>query len=113
MVVNKKTAEHYTWGSQSDAWHFLRREDLSVILEEVPAGESEARHYHRRSRQFFYVLSGTFTMDVGGTVIELHAEEGLEIAPGMPHRMYNSSGAPVKFIVISMPQSHGDRVESE
>ena len=52
------SAEHYVWGGVCDGWHLLKRDDLSVIRERVPAGAAETPHRHARSRQFFYVLEG-------------------------------------------------------
>jgi hypothetical protein len=40
------SAEHYTWGSVCDGWHLVRRPELSVIRERMPAGTSEVRHFH-------------------------------------------------------------------
>ena len=110
-VISKKNAEHYNWGNGCDAWHFLKRDDLSIIIEEVPAGETEKRHFHNRSRQFFYVLSGTASIEIGNQVLKVRANEGLEIEPSIAHRLYNSTNEYLKFIVISRPKSHGDRFE--
>ena len=111
--IRKESAEHYAWGTACDGWHFLRRDDLSVILEEVPPGESESMHAHERSRQFFFVLSGNASMEIGKPerhVVRLGPEEGLEVEPGVPHRFFNAGKEAVKFVVVSMPKSHGDRV---
>jgi mannose-6-phosphate isomerase-like protein (cupin superfamily) len=105
-----ENSPRYPWGSGSTGWHFLQRDDLSVILEESPPGETEDRHYHVRSRQFFYIVAGTATMDVDGTILTLEEGHGLEIPPGVPHRFYNASGRTVRFLAISMPKSHGDRI---
>jgi mannose-6-phosphate isomerase-like protein (cupin superfamily) len=40
----------------------------------------------------------------------LYAGEGLEIAPGQAHRAMNRGSVPVRFLVISQPPNHGDRV---
>ena len=57
-VVSKNYAEHYKWGNNCDGWHLLKTGELSIIQEEVPPGESEVKHYHNKSKQFFYVLEG-------------------------------------------------------
>ena len=57
-VVNAAIAEKYLWGEGCYGWHLLKLDAVSVILEEVPPGGSEVRHYHERSRQFFFVLEG-------------------------------------------------------
>ncbi|WP_188760005.1 cupin domain-containing protein [Edaphobacter acidisoli] len=113
MTISKDTAEHYLWGQGCDGWHLVRTPELSVIEERMPPGTSEARHYHVRARQFFYVLEGELTMEVERSFHTLRAGEGVEIAPGMAHQAFNRSGSDVRFLVTSHPPSHGDRVACE
>ena len=62
MLISIENAEHYVWGEVCDGWHLLKREDMSVIQERVPAGGAEVMHYHNIARQFFYILEGEGTM---------------------------------------------------
>jgi mannose-6-phosphate isomerase-like protein (cupin superfamily) len=107
--VSTVAAEHYTWGDACDGWHLVRRPELSVIRERMPPGTSEARHLHRAARQFFFILSGTAILEVGGSEFALAVGEGLEIAPRTPHQVFNRSDEDVEFLVVSQPHSHGDR----
>lgn len=113
MKVSKENAEHYIWGTGCDGWHLVRQEDLSVIHERMPARAKELKHYHQRSRQFFFVLSGTATLEVDGKREVLRAFEGVEVPPQVPHQMRNESDGEVEFLVISQPKSHGDRIVTE
>lgn len=106
----KATAQHYSWGNACDGWHLVNRPELSVIRESMPPGTAELRHSHARARQFFFVLSGSATLEADGEEYQLDSGEGLEIPPSMPHRISNRSRAPLEFLVISQPHSHGDRV---
>jgi mannose-6-phosphate isomerase-like protein (cupin superfamily) len=87
----------------------VQSESLSVIEERMPPGTSEARHRHRRARQFFYVLEGTLHIEGDGRRHLLHHGEGLEIAPGAAHQVRNDERDAVRFLVVSQPPSHGDR----
>jgi mannose-6-phosphate isomerase-like protein (cupin superfamily) len=111
--VSTDSAEHYLWGKNSDGWHLLKRDDVSVIQERVSAGTAEVMHYHKISRQFFYILEGQGQMVLEKGQISLHKGEGLEIAPLVKHRFENNSNADVIFLVISVPKSHGDRINVE
>jgi len=111
-TVSRENAEHYVWGGQCDGWHLVKTPDLSIIEENVPSGCSEVRHVHVRSGQFFYVLSGTATVEVDGHVHALHSNQGLYIPAGKPHQLCNRHGSDLMFIVVSAPPSHGDRVEA-
>jgi len=103
------TAEHYTWGGVCDGWHLLKNPALSVIQERVPPGAGEARHFHSHARQFFFVLSGTATMEFESDAVTFGAGQGLHVPPGTRHRFVNRSDADVVFLVISSPTTAGDR----
>ena len=110
--VEKAGADHYMWAGVNDGWHLVQRDDLSVIEERIQPGASEVRHYHRKARQFFYVLAGELTMEAAGQTYRLAVGQGIEIAPGVPHRAQNRSAVPVEILVTSSPKSHGDRVDA-
>ena len=105
--ISIANADHYLWGEHSDGWHLLKRDDMSVIQERVPAGNAEVMHYHKISRQFFYILEGEGQMRFENKLVSLQKGQGLEIAPFVKHRFENKSNADVVFLVISVPKSHG------
>lgn len=112
--VSQNSIPHETWGADCSAWRLLTRPDLAVAEEVMPPGTTERRHLHRRARQFFYVLSGTLSMErEDGKTVTLGAGEGLEMAPGIAHRAHNASSGPVRFLVVSAPQTQGDREDLE
>ena len=108
-AIDRESARHYRWGEVCDGWHLLERPDLSIIEERVPAGASEAAHRHATARQFFYILEGDAVIDLDGHRIAVQAGQGLEIPPGSPHQFRNDSTSEVRFLVISMPTTRGDR----
>ncbi len=112
MKISKNVAEHYIWGEVCDGWHLVKQPELSVIHERMPAGSAEVRHYHERSRQFFFVLSGVLTMERDGTTETLQPHDGLEISPGVPHQARNEHADDVEFLVISHPTTRGDRINA-
>jgi mannose-6-phosphate isomerase-like protein (cupin superfamily) len=109
--VSAATAEHYTWGDGCDGWHLVKDENLSVIEELMPPGTAEVLHYHGRAQQFFFILSGEAVMEVDDRPVHLTAHDGIHLLPGVRHRIRNISKEPVRFLVISQPPSHGDRVQ--
>jgi mannose-6-phosphate isomerase-like protein (cupin superfamily) len=110
MSISIENAEHYIWGGNCDGWYLLKRDDMSVIQERVPAGGTEVRHYHEHARQFFYVLAGEGTMLFEGREVILQKGQGLEVDPMIKHQFKNNSQADVHFLVISVPSTRGDRV---
>jgi mannose-6-phosphate isomerase-like protein (cupin superfamily) len=109
--ISCENAEHYTWGERCDGWYLTKNKKLCVIEEQMPPGTSETLHYHKQSQQFFYVISGEAVMEATGREILLRVGEGVQISPGTNHRIKNLSRQAIRFLVISEPPSHGDRVE--
>src|SRR5512147_2618340 len=103
MSISIKNAEHYVWGDVCDGWHLLKRDDMSVIQERVPAGGAEVMHFHNVARQFFYILDGEGTMVFDDHEVILNKGQGLEIAPQVKHQFTNKSNADVHFLVVSIP----------
>ena len=111
--IRCEDAEHYTWGSNCDGWHLVNNAALSVIEEQMPPGAAEVLHYHERAQQFFFVVSGEAVMEVDGQQVRLTARDGIQVLPGVRHKIRNVSKKPVRFLVISQPPSHEDRVVVE
>ena len=109
-TISTATAEHYRWGTDCDGWFLLKRPDIHVIEERMPPGAAEQRHRHERARQLFYVLEGELTMRFEHEDVKIATRESLEIAPGTSHQARNESERDVSFLVISVPPSHGDRI---
>ncbi|QHV93729.1 cupin domain-containing protein [Spirosoma endbachense] len=113
ITVSINNAEHYVWGDNCDGWHLVKSDSLSIIQERMPPGTSEVKHFHQKARQFFFVLSGEATLEIGDKTTRLTANEGVEIPPLVAHKMRNDSSSDLVFTVTSMPKSHGDRVVVE
>ena len=109
-AVDRENAEHYRWGNDCDGWYLVKDPNLAVIEELMPPGAAEIRHHHDRAQQFFYVLEGQIMMEVEGETVLLSAGSGVRIMPGKRHQVRNPSSGPVRFLVVSQPPSHGDRI---
>lgn len=113
-VVSTKTAPHFVWGNECDGWWLKNNGKFTVIEEVMPPGASEAKHYHEEVEQFFYVLEGALVTQMNDhDEYELQKGQGLTIFPGIVHQVFNKSKEPVRFLVISYPDSHEDRVDMQ
>ena len=109
-IVSIKSAEHYKWGNNCTGWHLLKTDELSIIEEEVPPGGYEVKHYHKKSKQFFYIIEGEATIEIDGSQNTLNNNEGIYIEAGIEHQLSNKCDRNLRFIVVSSPKGHGDRV---
>jgi len=112
-MVDRQSAEHYSWGDGCDGWRLVQTAALSVIEERMPPGASEVRHYHHAAAQFFYVIEGTLTVEVDGLEFALTRGQGAWIAAGRAHQVFNRSAGAAEFLVISNPPSQGDRFPAD
>lgn len=113
MVKNLTNSEHYYWGDNCEGWHLVKTSELSIIQERMPPGTSETRHYHQHAQQFFFILSGTASLEVEGESLTVSALSGMHILPGQRHRIHNQTAEDLLFTVTSQPTSRGDRHETE
>ncbi|HVX52100.1 MAG TPA: cupin domain-containing protein [Chitinophagaceae bacterium] len=100
---------HYMWGDNCDGWVLVNTPGLSVKQERMPAHTAETLHYHKQSRQFFFILKGTATFEVEGETNTVLAGGGFYIEAGEKHRILNNTGEDLEFILSSQPSTNNDR----
>jgi len=110
-VVSKyNSIKHYKWGNDCDGWTLVDEAALSVKQERMPAGTSEALHYHKEAQQFFYILKGNALFEIEQTFSKVHAGEGIHIKAGLKHRIVNNGDEDLEFILCSQPSTAADRI---
>lgn len=73
----------------------------------MPPNTSEVRHYHKFSRQFFFVLNGMATLEVNRERLILNPQEGYEIPPLILHQIINETDFDLEIMVNSKQNSRG------
>lgn len=109
IVFDAKPLQQYKWGNDCDAYVLVDEPQLSVKLEQMPAGTSELMHFHAKVHQFFYVLAGEATMEIDGRQVQMRKSEGVLIRPGAVHRILNNGNETLRFVVTSQPGVDKDR----
>jgi mannose-6-phosphate isomerase-like protein (cupin superfamily) len=102
--------KHYQWGNACDGWNLVEEKNLSVKQERMPAGSSEALHYHQQSQQFFFILKGIATFEIENETIEVKEQEGIHVKAGSKHRIINNTIKELEFILCSQPSTLNDRI---
>lgn len=105
-----KPLKHYQWGNACDGWNFVDEPSLSVKQERMPAGTSEALHYHQHAQQFFFILKGVTSFEIEEESITVNEQEGIHIPAGKKHRILNKTIMDLEFILSSQPSTTGDRI---
>jgi mannose-6-phosphate isomerase-like protein (cupin superfamily) len=131
VVSRLDPLKHYLWGDNCDGWNFVDQPDLSVKMERMLPHTAEESHYHGFARQFFFILKGTAVFEFSGEGgvgavgtgpegigvvgagkerVTVAAQQGLEIAPLLRHRIINETEEDLEFILCSQPSTAGDRI---
>lgn len=111
VVSTERPLKHYSWGDDCDGWNLVDNPGLSVKQERMPPHTAEREHYHEKARQFFFILCGTAVFETAAGRFELTTRQGLEIAPGLKHKIKNEADTELVFILCSQPSTAGDRIE--
>lgn len=77
------------------------RADVSVCDE--PARSPSVGVHTHDFHQFYYLLRGCLTVEVGGETHEARERTLVMLPAGVPHRSANRSGAPVRYLVVNVP----------
>lgn len=112
-IADTKTAAHYLWGSNCDNWVLADTDSLSLKQESMPSGTREKLHIHDSAQQFFYILNGTATFNVGNETVVVETKQGLLVKPGTKHFISNDTDHHLDFLVVSQPGTNNDRVNLE
>ncbi len=109
FTSKKHPLQHATWGNKCDAFTLMDTEALSIKQEAMPANTAEELHYHKEAQQFFYILQGEAVFEIDYAIILLQKGEGIEVSPGIHHRILNKQTELLEFLVCSQPSTVNDR----
>jgi mannose-6-phosphate isomerase-like protein (cupin superfamily) len=82
-------------------------EKQSLAEATLAAGQSTQRHYHRRSEEIYFILSGEGRMELDGEIRRVGEGDAILIPPGAWHTI--SAEKPLRFLCCcAPPYSHDD-----
>ncbi|MBC7979895.1 MAG: cupin domain-containing protein [Armatimonadetes bacterium] len=82
-------------------------ENQSLAEAFIPAGSSTRRHFHRRSEEFYYILSGIGLMEMDGETREVGRGDAILIPCGAWHEIRAQEDL-VFLCCCAPPYQHGD-----
>jgi mannose-6-phosphate isomerase-like protein (cupin superfamily) len=69
----------------------------------VPPGGQTAEHYHPRTEEIYYFVSGQGRMRLGEAEAEVAAGECVVIAPGTVHKLWATGSQPLVLLCCCAP----------
>jgi mannose-6-phosphate isomerase-like protein (cupin superfamily) len=83
----------------------------SLAEARVAAGRSTAPHYHPRTEEIYYILSGVGELTIGGERRSVEPGDAIAIPPGQVHTIRNPGPEPLVFLCCCAPgYEHDDTV---
>jgi mannose-6-phosphate isomerase-like protein (cupin superfamily) len=75
----------------------------------VPPGGETEEHYHRTSEEIYHFTHGSGRLRLGDDESEVTVGDTVVIAPGTPHKLWNTGEEPLRLLCCcSPPYSHED-----
>ena len=75
----------------------------------VPIGGETVEHFHRQAEEIYHFTSGTGRMRLGAEEADVRAGDTVVIAPGVPHKLWNTSDEDLVLLCCcAPPYSHDD-----
>jgi mannose-6-phosphate isomerase-like protein (cupin superfamily) len=75
----------------------------SLAEARVPPGTSTTPHYHARTEEIYYILSGTANMTIGKETHPVGPGDAIAIPPGRVHTISNTSQEMLTFLCCCAP----------
>jgi mannose-6-phosphate isomerase-like protein (cupin superfamily) len=89
----------------------LPAEHQSLAEATVPAGAETEEHFHRVTEELYFFTHGSGRVRLGDEVREVTAGDCVVIAPGTPHKLWNTGDGPLKLLCCCAPAyTHDDTV---
>ena len=69
----------------------------------VPAGGETVEHRHRSSEEIYRFVSGRGRLKLGEAIADVEAGDTALIAPGTPHKLWNTGSEPLVVLCCCSP----------
>jgi mannose-6-phosphate isomerase-like protein (cupin superfamily) len=83
----------------------------SLAEARLPPGAATAAHYHPKTEEIYYILSGQGRMRIGAETADVGRGDAIAIPPGRTHQITNTGQEPLVFLCCcAPPYEHTDTV---
>jgi mannose-6-phosphate isomerase-like protein (cupin superfamily) len=88
------------------AWSPVQRQSLAEATLD-PGGET-AEHFHPRTEEIYYFVGGAGRMRLGEQEDTVATGDCVVIAPGVPHKLWNTGAEPLVLLCCCVPAYSDD-----
>jgi mannose-6-phosphate isomerase-like protein (cupin superfamily) len=80
----------------------------SLAEARLPIGGATTEHYHARTEEIYFILSGTGRMRVEGEERPVKPGDAIAIPPGHRHKLWNTGPEPLRLLCCCAPAYEHD-----
>ncbi len=84
----------------------IRNQSLAEAT--LAAGAATREHYHPKSEEIYYILSGAGRMKLDGELRDVGPLDAIAIPPGARHKIWNTGSAPLVLLCCCVPAYEND-----
>ncbi|MDB4793631.1 cupin domain-containing protein [Methylacidiphilales bacterium] len=84
----------------------IRNQSLAEAT--IAVGSATQEHYHPKSEEIYYILSGAGRMKIGGDLREVGPLDAIAIPPGACHKIWNIGPEPLVLLCCCAPAYEND-----
>ena len=112
-IINRASTTPFTTKDGSEIRELLayrnsciRNQSLAEAT--IAVGSATQEHYHPKSEEIYYILSGTGRMKIDGEIQEVGPLDAIAIPPGAHHKILNTGPVPLVLLCCCAPGYEND-----
>jgi mannose-6-phosphate isomerase-like protein (cupin superfamily) len=115
-ITNLERVPAFTTKDGSEIRELLAHRNSCIVHQSLaearlPPGQATTPHYHRRTEEIYYILSGQGAMQIEGETRQVGPGDAIAIPPRAKHQITNTGDAPLVFLCCCAPAyEHEDTV---
>jgi mannose-6-phosphate isomerase-like protein (cupin superfamily) len=112
-IINRATTVPFTTKDGSEIRELLAYRNSSIRNQSlaeatIAVGTATQEHYHPKSEEIYYILSGNGRMKLGAELREVGPLDAIAIPPGAPHKIWNIGQTPLVLLCCCAPAYEND-----
>src|SRR5258708_13357112 len=102
-IINRAQTVPFTTKDGSEIRELLAYRNSSIRNQSlaeatIAVGTATQEHYHPKSEEIYYILSGTGRMKLDGELREVGPLHAIAIPPAAPHKLSNPPQTPIPLL---------------
>lgn len=112
-IINRSATTPFTTKDGSEIRELLAYRNSSIRNQSlaeatIAVGTATEEHYHPKSEEIYYILSGNGRMKLGSELREVGPLDAIAIPPGAPHKIWNTGQTPLVLLCCCAPAYEND-----